>query len=150
MPGAAAYLVSYAPQPPIHTNWGFVLHLLQCMASRCQTSNPTGHPTCSALCRRERARAVTTVFGGLDVGSAVGLLLCGPLIRWFGWQSVFYLFAVLGLVWCLAWPLFKPDKQEGGEASGLAFVDGGAMHQTCTACAIYCCNASQGRHFVTD
>ncbi len=34
------------------------------------------------LCRNERARAVTTVFGGLDVGSAVGLLLCGPLIHW--------------------------------------------------------------------
>ncbi|PSC72700.1 putative anion transporter chloroplastic [Micractinium conductrix] len=60
----------------------------------------------------ERARAVTTVFGGLDVGSAVGLLLCGPLIHWFGWQSVFYLFAVLGLVWCCAWPLFKPEQQD--------------------------------------
>ncbi|KAL4857945.1 putative anion transporter 6 [Chlorella vulgaris] len=60
----------------------------------------------------ERARAVTTVFGGLDVGSAVGLLLCGPLIHWFGWQSVFYLFALLGLVWCAAWPLFKPEEQD--------------------------------------
>ena len=61
---------------------------------------------------KERARAVTTVFGGLDVGSAVGLLLCGPLIYWFGWQSVFYLFAVLGLLWCLAWPLCNPEKQD--------------------------------------
>lgn len=60
----------------------------------------------------ERARAVTTVFGGLDVGSAVGLLLCGPLIHWFGWQSVFYLFALLGLLWCAAWPLFKPEQQD--------------------------------------
>lgn len=58
---------------------------------------------------------MTTVFGGLDVGSAVGLLLCGPLIHWFGWQSVFYLFALLGLVWCLAWPLFKPEQQDSGE-----------------------------------
>lgn len=63
-------------------------------------------------CRKERARAVTAVFGGLDVGSAVGLLLCGPLIHWFGWQSVFYLFAVLGLLWCLAWPLCKPEKND--------------------------------------
>lgn len=61
---------------------------------------------------RERARAVTAVFGGLDVGSAVGLLLCGPLIYWFGWQSVFYLFAVLGLVWCLLWPLCRPEQQD--------------------------------------
>ena len=65
--------------------------------------------------RRERARAVTAVFGGLDVGSALGLTLCGPLIHWFGWQSVFYLFAILGLIWCLAWPLVKPETREPGE-----------------------------------
>jgi len=57
----------------------------------------------------ERARAVSTVWGGLDVGSAVGLLLCGPLIQAYGWPSVFYLFAVLGLVWCAFWPMVKPE-----------------------------------------
>lgn len=62
--------------------------------------------------RRERARAVTTVFGGLDVGSAVGLLLCGPLIRLYGWPIVFYAFAVLGLVWCIFWPLVKPEQAD--------------------------------------
>lgn len=62
---------------------------------------------------RERARAVTTVFGGLDVGSAVGLLICGPLIRMYGWPIVFYLFAALGFMWCLAWPLFKPEQNLG-------------------------------------
>lgn len=60
----------------------------------------------------ERSRAVATVWGGLDVGSAVGLLLCGPLIRMFGWPSVFYLFAVLGLVWVALWPLVQPDKMD--------------------------------------
>lgn len=60
----------------------------------------------------ERSRAVAAVWGGLDVGSAVGLLLCGPLIRMFGWPSVFYLFAVLGLVWVAAWPLVQPDKMD--------------------------------------
>ncbi|GIL88401.1 hypothetical protein Vretimale_15008 [Volvox reticuliferus] len=60
----------------------------------------------------ERSRAVSLVWGGLDVGSAVGLLLCGPLIRMFGWPSVFYLFAVLGLVWAAMWPLVQPDKMD--------------------------------------
>lgn len=55
---------------------------------------------------------MTAVFGGLDVGSAMGLLLCGPLIHWFGWESVFYLFAALGLLWCLLWPLCQPEKQD--------------------------------------
>lgn len=39
------------------------------------------------------------VWGGLDVGSAVGLLLSGPLIKACGWPSVFYLFAGLGFLW---------------------------------------------------
>lgn len=60
----------------------------------------------------ERSRAVTTVWGGLDVGSAVGLLLSGPLIRMYGWPSVFYLFAVLGGIWCLLWPLVRPGMQD--------------------------------------
>lgn len=62
--------------------------------------------------RKERARAVTAVFGSLDVGSAVGLLVCGPLIHAFGWPSVFYLFAALGLVWSAAWPLLKPEERD--------------------------------------
>ena len=59
---------------------------------------------------QERSRAVSTVFGGLDVGSAVGLLVCGPMIKHFGWPSVFYLFAVLGLVWAATFPLIKPAE----------------------------------------
>ena len=62
--------------------------------------------------RKERARAVTAVFGALDMGSAVGLLVCGPLIHAFGWPSVFYLFAALGLVWSAAWPLLKPEEKD--------------------------------------
>lgn len=60
----------------------------------------------------ERSRAVATVFGGLDLGSAIGLLLCGPLIKVFGWPCIFYLFGVAGFVWCLMWPAMKPDEQD--------------------------------------
>ena len=62
--------------------------------------------------RAERTRAVTAVFGSLDVGSVVGLLVSGPLIRTYGWPSVFYLFAVLGLAWSAAWPLLKPGDSD--------------------------------------
>ena len=69
--------------------------------------------TVKSLVRRtERARAVTMVFGSLDVGSVVGLLASGPLIARFGWPSVFYLFAVLGLLWACAWPLCKPGQSD--------------------------------------
>ncbi|XP_024374370.1 probable anion transporter 6, chloroplastic [Physcomitrium patens] len=49
----------------------------------------------------ERSRAVATVFGGLNVGSVVGLLLAPIMIEIFGWESVFYAFGFLGVVWSL-------------------------------------------------
>lgn len=64
------------------------------------------------LCRGERSRAVTTVFGSLDVGSAVGLMLCPPLISNFGWPSVFWVFAIMGLVWSLFWPRLRPEDPD--------------------------------------
>ena len=60
--------------------------------------------------KKLRARAVTTVFGGMEVGNALGLLICGPLIEKSGWSSVFYVFAALGFVWCVVWPFFAPQK----------------------------------------
>lgn len=47
---------------------------------------------------------------------------CNLCCRRFGWQSVFYLFALLGLVWCAAWPLFRPEQQDSGEAASWAVL----------------------------
>jgi len=60
--------------------------------------------------KKLRARAVTTVFGGMELGNALGLLICGPLMQSSGWASVFYGFAALGFVWCAFWPFFSPYK----------------------------------------
>ncbi|TKY54783.1 anion transporter 6 [Spatholobus suberectus] len=48
----------------------------------------------------ERSRAVAFVFGGLSVGSVMGLLLAPPLIQNLGWESVFYIFGLFGIA-CL-------------------------------------------------
>jgi len=49
----------------------------------------------------ERSRAVGTVFGGLYVGSVVGLLLAPVIIKHIGWEAVFYIFGFVGVLWCL-------------------------------------------------
>ncbi|CAK9258764.1 unnamed protein product [Sphagnum jensenii] len=49
----------------------------------------------------ERSRAVATVFGGLNVGSVIGLLLAPMIIQYIGWESVFYIFGFLGVLWYL-------------------------------------------------
>lgn len=61
---------------------------------------------------KERATAVTLVFGSLDLGSAIGLIMCGPLIRAFGWPVVFYSFALVGVLWAAAWPLLRPGRED--------------------------------------
>ncbi|KAG1327102.1 putative anion transporter 6, chloroplastic [Cocos nucifera] len=59
---------------------------------------------------QERSRAVAFVFGGLSVGSILGLLLAPPLIQNFGWESVFYIFGFLGIIWCLVFELVKEGR----------------------------------------
>ncbi|KAF5185178.1 Ascorbate transporter protein [Thalictrum thalictroides] len=58
----------------------------------------------------ERSRAVAFVFGGLSVGSVAGLLLAPPIIQTFGWESVFYIFGFLGIIWCLGFRLVKEGE----------------------------------------
>jgi len=47
----------------------------------------------------ERSRATSFVFGGLHLGSVLGLLAAPALIHAAGWRSVFVVFGGLGLVW---------------------------------------------------
>ncbi|PKU85398.1 probable anion transporter 6, chloroplastic isoform X1 [Dendrobium catenatum] len=56
---------------------------------------------------QERSRAVAFVFGGLSVGSVLGLLFAPPIIQACGWESVFYIFGILGIIWCLAFKFVK-------------------------------------------
>ncbi|CAJ1944686.1 unnamed protein product [Sphenostylis stenocarpa] len=58
----------------------------------------------------ERSRAVGFVFGGLSFGSVMGLLLAPPLIQNLGWESVFYIFGLLGIAWFLGFQFL-----EGGQ-----------------------------------
>ncbi|KAL3151747.1 hypothetical protein ABBQ38_012724 [Trebouxia sp. C0009 RCD-2024] len=49
----------------------------------------------------ERSRAMSFIFGGLPVGSLLGLFVAPPLIERFGWPTVFYAFGLLGLAWAV-------------------------------------------------
>ncbi|KAJ8767845.1 hypothetical protein K2173_020785 [Erythroxylum novogranatense] len=58
----------------------------------------------------ERSRAVAIVFGGLSFGSVTGLLLAPPLIQNLGWESVFYIFGLLGIGWFLGFQFLKDGQ----------------------------------------
>ena len=65
--------------------------------------------------KSERARAISTIFGGLHVGSIAGLLLAPPLIDQYGWEAVFYVFGVLGLVWVAGFEAIVRSGAAGGD-----------------------------------
>ncbi|EIE18552.1 MFS general substrate transporter, partial [Coccomyxa subellipsoidea C-169] len=61
---------------------------------------------------RERSRATSYMFGGLHVGSLLGLLVAPALIERFGWQTVFYGFGLAGLAWSFWWEAVVKGIQE--------------------------------------
>ncbi|KAG6502280.1 hypothetical protein ZIOFF_042169 [Zingiber officinale] len=64
---------------------------------------------------QERSRAVAVVFGGLSIGSILGLLLAPPIIQNFGWESVFYMFGFLGILWCLGFEFVRDGQSLLGD-----------------------------------
>ena len=51
----------------------------------------------------ERARLLAIVVSGATIGAPGGLMASGLLVEAFGWQSAFYSFGVLGLLWSGYW-----------------------------------------------
>ncbi|XP_060556803.1 vesicular glutamate transporter 1-like isoform X2 [Ruditapes philippinarum] len=51
----------------------------------------------------ERSKLATTAFCGSYAGAVIGMPLSGILTKSFGWQSGFYVFGAMGIVWAVVW-----------------------------------------------
>ncbi|XP_068081205.1 vesicular glutamate transporter 1 [Anabrus simplex] len=54
----------------------------------------------------ERSRLATIAFSGSYFGTVVSLPLSAFLAEKAGWESIFYVFGVLAILWCIAWGVF--------------------------------------------
>ena len=61
---------------------------------------------------RERSRALALLVSGIPLGTMLGNMSTGWIVKAWGWQSVFYLFGALGVLWCTAWFLRACDRPE--------------------------------------
>jgi ACS family sodium-dependent inorganic phosphate cotransporter len=60
----------------------------------------------------ERSRLLAIVVSGATIGAPGGLILSGVLVDSFGWQSAFYVFGLLGLVWAVYWLMTSHETPE--------------------------------------
>lgn len=56
-----------------------------------------------AIDPRNRSRAISIIFGGLHVGSLLGLTVAPIIISQWNWQAVFFLFGGTGFIWVWWW-----------------------------------------------
>jgi MFS family permease len=67
---------------------------------------------------RESGTAHGVIFMGSRLGGAITPLLVGPIIGIAGWRLSFWLFGILGIVWCLFWwRWFRDDPAKHPEVS---------------------------------
>ena len=60
----------------------------------------------------ERSRLAAVAFSGSYVGTVFALPLSGLLAQHMGWEWIFYVFGVLGLIWCVSWAMVVKDSPE--------------------------------------
>lgn len=83
----------------------------------------------------ERGRAISLNIGASQLGPAIFSPIAALLLSRTGWQSVFWVFGVIGLLWAAAWLLLVSDGPEGHRrisGSELAYITDSRGEQTKT------------------
>lgn len=79
---------------------------------------------------QERSRALALLVSGIPLGTLIGLMSTGWLIKQWNWQSVFYIFGALGIVWCVVWFMRaynRPDQDPHMSAAELRLLTAHAV-----------------------
>ena len=79
---------------------------------------------------QERSRALALLVSGIPLGTLIGLMSTGWIIKQWNWQSVFYIFGALGIVWSVAWFMRaynRPDQDPRMSAAELRLLTAHAV-----------------------
>jgi MFS family permease len=72
----------------------------------------------------ERARAQGLVWGASRLGGALTPLVVVPLMKHLGWQSCFWLFGSLGVIWAIVWAIwFRDDPAQHSAVTSQELVE---------------------------
>ncbi|XP_056636501.1 uncharacterized protein LOC130445018 [Diorhabda sublineata] len=73
----------------------------------------------------ERSRLVTFSYSGTFVGTVFAMPVCSLLASLLGWESIFYFFGTIGLIWCIFWLLMvsnSPAEDSSINAKELEYI----------------------------
>ena len=76
----------------------------------------------------ERARAISLHLSGTALGTIIALLASPPIIIAFGWEAVFYISGLIGLLWLALWwwkAADRPEDSPGVSAAEVAEIRAG-------------------------
>ena len=76
----------------------------------------------------ERARAISLHLSGTALGTIIALLASPPIIIAFGWEAVFYISGLIGLLWLALWwwkAADRPEDSPGVSAAEMAEIRAG-------------------------
>ncbi|XP_070199239.1 vesicular glutamate transporter 1-like [Littorina saxatilis] len=73
------------------------------------------YPACHGIWRHwapplERSKLATISFCGSYAGAVLGMPLSAVCTRYLGWQSGFYVFGVMGVIWSVIWYFYSWEK----------------------------------------
>lgn len=88
------------PLSTSHSTIVFLLAVRVCLGA----GEGVAMPSMNAIVSRNvplqyRARSLAFIYSGMYVGTIVGLLVTPWLLKVYGWQSAFYVYAAVGIVW---------------------------------------------------
>lgn len=60
----------------------------------------------------ERSRMISISLSGIFFGSLTANSLSGVIAAYLGWPSIYYIFGLMGIIWCLFWGFFVGNSPE--------------------------------------
>jgi ACS family hexuronate transporter-like MFS transporter len=77
--------------------------------------------------KKERAQATGIFNAGTSIGVVMALILAPAILKYFGWQEVFWITGALGFIWLIFWLVFYevPSRQKRLSAAERSYITSG-------------------------
>lgn len=79
----------------------------------------------------ERSRLASSQYAGTYIGMVVALSTCGILAQNYGWESVFYVYGIVGCVWYVLWAWIvrgSPDEDKHVSEEEKRYIKAALLH----------------------